>query len=412
MVISPFKRTLILVIFALFATVNMVRVLQLYQENFLAGGDYYDYWYAGQILRQQGNPYLAYVEPESFTIKTPVDFIYGETANRIPPNPSTSLHGPTNFSPILFLVSPFSYLAWAYARYVWLGFNFILIVFIPWLLYKTFPNRRELGRSDLLFFALSLVALSGTRNSLSQGQFVLLYLTLTIVSVWCWEKNRPILAGLALGFLLSKISFGLPIAILFLLAHQWKSLTIAVLVQLAGLVAVSMLSHTSPIETVMAHLEIIRLHTASVGIHLGYWFPYGDLIAIVLTLPLGIYLATILGNYDLNRHSWLRLQSVALGFLWVFNIGYHNRGDTAALFILFAILWAGSRTNLWGFSPQKMTFLLMTCTVVMMILSLPIFDSYITDHVGKLGFAINNLTLIGMLLLAVWLIGQKMRIER
>jgi hypothetical protein len=212
------------------------------------GKDFYPYWYASFSLREGSDPYAAHLQ--------------GRTPATAPARVTTLPSAPAVTAPLLAAVLPFSWLPWAAAKWAWLIVALAAIGFAPAVAiaaaerlgYSAGPLRLTV---HLLFYALL-----ATRVALGNGQLVcpvifLLMLALKITSPW--------LTGLTLGFALSKYSVAIPVAIVFLFRRDWIALAIAGLVQVSGVVALSLWSGSTPLSILTEYAAIARMHAAQSG---------------------------------------------------------------------------------------------------------------------------------------------------
>lgn len=391
--------TALFTVLLLVSAANIGRVIQL-QQNLFSSGDFYTYWFYGHFLRTAKNPYIAYAEGQEPTV--PVSYWDGRIYNSIPA--LQSLHAPTNTTPILLIVSSLANFSWHSARLIWLFFNTILALLVPYMAIRLLPRRnmlkwREIGLIYALFWASPAV-----RLILNQGQTVLLIMAFAIMSIWCVQRRRGWWAGILLGFALSKVSLTLPIWVVYLLLRRWRAVVAAVAVQLLGFVAVSWWSNTSVIETMNAYYIIISHHVENPGIHLTGWMPYSTPFLAVSTLILGIYLWRKWRQDTSSYHSYQLLHLVTIGSLWVLHAGYHNRYDVVVCLLFYVLFIGGIRDNIWGLTSRTAQWMLVWLTISVVLMMLPV--DLIKGTVGLTLRIMGSLAAVSMLVCVAWLYGR------
>ena len=258
---------------------------------------------------------------------------------------------PGNTAPFVFLFSVFSFLPLKYAAVIWFVLNILFAVFIPLIILKIFraygislPEYFEV-LSVLVFFSLNMTF----RGIIGNGQTTSLIFLFLCLSVLFFKLGQPIFAGLVLGLALSKYNVAVPVFIFFLMRRQFKILLIAVLVQLIGVLFLSLWAWVSPIEIVEDYLAIAFFHaTISYvhGINISAYFPksilvsLGSFLIVTILYGVGFY-------FSAGRSTKIKLSSgqddlpiLNLLFLWMLLSLYHLGYDTilAVFPLLFIIL--------------------------------------------------------------------------
>ncbi len=294
--------------------------------------DFHAYWYAGEHLRQRRNPYIAhqnavYVEPpltniDSNDLRWTVSY-EGKSFT------------PANTAPLLLAIAPLSYFAWPNAQIIWLIINLLCAVLIPFLSVRVcdfqeldFPKRFFRVVIPLFFWTLA-----ATRLTLTLGQTSLVVLTLLLLALKAAQLDYRALSAALLALALSKYSLALPIFLYFVLHRQWKIILGSLLIQLAGLLLLCGLTHSSPIETLLAYIDLLRVHVGQAGIHFAallpdgmFWRAFG---AISVTLP------TIFATL---RHEQNDLALLATLSVWTLLVAYHRAYDAVLLIFPFLYL--------------------------------------------------------------------------
>lgn len=308
------------------------------------------YWNCGLYIRRNMNPYHAHLN--KIELSLPIRLVGGSSVDSGLANTLLFLPGyPGNTAPFVFLFSVFSFLPLKYAAVIWSVLNILFAVFIPLIILKIFraygislPEYFEV-LSVLVFFSLNMTF----RGIIGNGQTTSLIFLFLCLSVLFFKRGQPIFAGLVLGLALSKYNVAVPVFIFFLMRRQFKILSIAVLVQLIGVLFLSLWAWVSPIEIVEDYLAIAFFHaTISYvhGINISAYFPksilvsLGSFLIVTILYGVGFY-------FSAGRSTKIKLSSgqddlpiLNLLFLWTLLSLYHLGYDTilAVFPLLFIIL--------------------------------------------------------------------------
>lgn len=340
-------------------------------------GDFHPYWYQGHHLRQGVNPYDAFFTGLPPT--PPIRYLDGVTAESLPIAQSGLATIPTNTAPLSLLLFSFSFVSWPLAKMAWMVINVLLMLLIPWLALRLLPEPESFSLNQKLLFCLVFYAFSGTRVAVWLGQTSLLVLALMILSLAAARRSW-LIAGLLLGFALSKYSLALPLLLYFIYARQWRVVVTGLATQAAGLFLLAALSHDSALILLTDYLSILQYVASDdnrIGIQLGRWFPQiNGWLTAGLTVLVGWFV--IVGSW---RRDWPAAAKVAsadkwhiMAILsgWVLLAVYHGIHDSLALlFFVGLALYALTRPEWWNLSPNQQNILAILLTATAVIMGLP-----------------------------------------
>jgi hypothetical protein len=332
--------------------------------------DFHAYWYAGEHLRQGRNPYLAYLN--SVYVEPPLTNIDSDELRWTVSYAGNSFT-PANTAPLLLLIAPLAYVTWQNAQIIWLLINLLCAIAIPLLaiaVYEqfdqpladstylvrvkprmllpeddynlAFPQRQEL----IVAIAILFWATAATRLTLAVGQTSLVVMVLLLGSILGVEnagvgsltKGQPcrlaktVWPAMLLGVALSKYSLALPVFLYYIIRRQWKVAFGSILIQLIGLLLLCGLTRSSPVDTVVAYIAIMRIHVGQSGIQLAALLPdnttWRIVAAVVVTLPV---------VWAILRRKQTHLSLLSLLSVWTLLVAYHRAYD--AVIIIFPCLF-------------------------------------------------------------------------
>lgn len=328
----------------------------------IGGIDIHAYWYSGTFFRQGLNPYAVYLTNETPT--APIYFIDGNPIlNGNIANKGLS-YIPTNTAPLVLILTALSFFSWSTAKYIWLINNIALMLMIPWLALKLFPNTKQWLISEKCLLAFIFYTIYGTRNTLSSGQLSLLIIALMVASLLTYDKYK-ILSGILFGIALSKYSLALPLLLLFIYMKELKIITIALITQLFGLMFASIISKTSPVEIFMQYIGIMKVHSATEGIHLGNLFPGQQTFSLISVSIMTLVVFVLLGGWYIHKKPFLptfcqkyqtivNLHLLSIFSYWSLLLAYHRAYDTVISIFFFVLLFNGIHSiNTWSFMNWK-----------------------------------------------------------
>jgi hypothetical protein len=319
----------------------------------LGGNDLYTYWYAGLFIRQGDDPYAAFLAREKPDL--PITFLDGEAHSIDEIKIPGLVPAPANTYPLVYLLTVFSFLTWPTAKVAWLICNLLLVFLIPILLAQLLPGRKQLDKRLTIILALVFIGFTSTRYALSSGQLSFLVFGMMLGSALL-VKPRPWLAGILIGFALSKYSLALGFFLYFLLFERRLRMSLtAILVQVGG-VAWLVLTTGSSVMQVLAEYSLLFEHHARMeGIQLSAFLSTGGSnppLSAAFSLLVGAFLIGYALKNPVSRKAdpLVRLCLLTILLLWSLLVGYHRAYD-ALTFILFLGLSA-SMVDYLGRQPR------------------------------------------------------------
>jgi hypothetical protein len=381
--------------------------------------DFHSYWFAGHFVRQGNDPFSAYLEKADPEI--PPGYI-----DRSSPAAAVRQPGladvPANTPTLVLILSTFSFFSWPLAKLLWMICNLILMAVTPFLVLRLLAPDLTFSRQETILIWAAFLALFGTRNVAGNGQTSMLVFAMMLAAMLLARRSWWG-SGLALGIALSKFTLSLPVFLILLFERRYRIIAAALVVQLAGLLALSGLTGSNPIAMASNYLEIVRVHADLPGIHLGALFPdSGTWAAASVIILSGIVFGSLAGwIYDmLGRLSMspieglARYQVLTILVLWILLAVYHRAYDSfTAILLLVTGLGAAARPALWRLSHRERWFLavftaLSTAVLVLPASSIVVLRGFINETVIQAWPAIQNysitVTLAAGLACSIWLL--------
>lgn len=337
-------------------------IVQSLRQN--SSTDFHSYWISGIFLRQNIDPYTAYLN--NYQLELPVKFIDKNKKFYSDPHQDGLANVPANTAPVLLILYPLSYFSWNTAKYAWLIVNYILLFAIPLSLIKIF-SIFGLSNFKKSLIILLFLGLYGTRNTISSGQTTFLIFYCMLIAL-LFSNRSTFISSFCLGISLSKYSIALPIVVIFLLGKKYRTLIHALGFQVICLLIVSLSTYTSPLSILNAYIKIAFIHVDLPGIHLNSVFQ-SKMIAATLSLLLFIviYMAYQKSRVSILSSSILS-QMVFYCLLAAYSllVAYHRAYDTIIMLPFFAITIIIS-SHLLEPNSQKYKFILIPFAVLFYI---------------------------------------------
>ena len=406
---SPMKKngfqTLLILTLGIWSAASLLRIIQ-FTFSPAGANDLYVYWYAGHFVREDQDPYAAFLTdqkpslPIHYLDKTVTDLRDVVVPGWVP--------APALTFPLIAILSGFAFLSWPLAKLVWLGFNLLFIFMIPPLILRIFSPEHRWGRWITWVFVLVFVGLTSTRYAGSSGQVTFLVLLLALGSIY-FSKSRPYTAGILLGIALSKYSLSIGFFLyLLLFERNYRTTLTALAVQTLGLLGLSIMSGTGVVEIVRGYIFMLVHHSQLEGIHLASLFPskpwelhIAILLSLVVSIPLLFWYKRnkeSISNKQLSpTHRQILLTALSL---WALLVGYHRAYDVV-LYILFIALGLQlyRSPEIWSLTKRTRNILLVFVAITTFFFMLPA-GSIISDLLpGEIGrawilFSVRMTTLI------------------
>jgi hypothetical protein len=316
----------------------------------LGGNDLYTYWYAGLFIRQGEDPYAAFLAHQKPDL--PITFLDGEADSIEDIKIPGLVPAPANTYPLVYLLTLFSFLTWPTAKVTWLICNLAFVFIIPILLARLLPDRQGLDRRINVILALVFIGFTSTRYALSSGQLSFLVFGMMLGSALL-VKQRPWLAGILMGFALSKYSLALGFFLYYLLFERRLRMSLtAILVQILGVVWLVVTSGSAVTQVLEEYRLLFEHHAVMEGIQLSALLATGGSnppLSAGFTLLIGAFLIGYALKSRVSRKAdpLVRLCLLTILLLWSLLVGYHRSYD-ALTFILFLALAVSMLHDLVG----------------------------------------------------------------
>ena len=189
------------------------------RNGLIKGTDFLHFYTLGNIALQKRGDVLYDIQAQAALLQ------------KLVPEAAGSLYVPLYGPQISVLFVPFARMSYPAALTIWLLLNALIYGTCCYLVWKRCPNLRAQSRTVLIL----ALAFPGFFHLIFWGQtsgLALLCFTLAFLAL---NKNRPYLAGLAIGSLIFKPQLGIAAAVIFLFAREWKVVAGAILAALAQL---------------------------------------------------------------------------------------------------------------------------------------------------------------------------------
>lgn len=416
--VEPIKLLVLIILIGLlvFYTIPWVNRNSSWREY--SGIDFHGYWYAGHYTREGINPYWAILNkniypvywdprypdsgsPESggnvggfeSDLILPIRYWDGWVATEYPVA-QVMIVAPSATAPLTLFMGLFSWLSWPTARTVWLCTNVVLAALIPWIGFRLVEKRRRIGLTDKLIIALAFYNFYGLRQCLIVGQQSVICLFLLLLALLV--EDRWLLAGILLGFGISKYSVGLPLFLVFLLQKRTRIIIVSLFVQFVGVLFLMPLSHGSLVDTAKAYLKILDLNFSQDGVHLLARFPDNHLIGYLLSVAALVLIAYFIIDMYFSSKNHINVESVSnLNILNLITVGlflsvYHRIHDipfAIFFFLPLMVIQAGD----WGIKPRESKLITVAQYAIIAMLVLPTLPGKIISLLGISSTSFANL---------------------
>ncbi len=381
------------------------------------GLDFHSYWYAGHFVRRKQDPYQAYLTGAS--PETPVYYLDGRKSGAEIAQPGLP-RTPANTAAYVLPLSLLAFFSWQNAKIIWVAFNFLLLLAIPWLVVKLLPDDSRLPVKYQLLIALSFYSFQSARVAVWIGQTTLLTFALMLGTLLTMRRHR-LLAGVMLGFALSKYSLSLPIFLFVILSRQYWTALISLGVQAVGMALVTAVFHTSPWAQLTHYLAILLRHRRLPSIHVGYLLPEKMDAAFSLVLTLLVFGALAYWYKRVNGRP-RSLPAASRGFafwqfhiitilcLWPLLVVYHRIYDVSLAVLFLALLVYGLRQQQWRLAPyqRKLLWLVLLAAIGILVLPGTVAGRFLSDEYARMWLLfvdrVTTFLVVGMVGLSCWLL--------
>jgi len=278
-------------------------------------------------------------------------------AQKLVPEAAGSFYVPLYGPQVSLFFAPFATLSYGWALTAWLALNVLIYGLCCYAVWKKCANLQS-ERWTVLILA---IAFPGFFHLLAWGQTSGLALACFTLAYLALQRDWPLIAGLAIGFLIFKPQLGLAAAVIFLLAREWKVVAGAVIAAVAQLVAGWLHYGTQIMQDylrALLHLRDVlpRLEPRPYQMHSlrSFW-------SLLLPWPgvaFGFYVATALVVLAIAVRCWrskapAEIRFSALLFATVLVAPHLTVYDLAILAPAFLLLgnWALGHAG-WSFAPS------------------------------------------------------------
>ncbi|HFE67667.1 MAG TPA: DUF2029 domain-containing protein, partial [Chloroflexi bacterium] len=312
-----------------------------------------------------------------------------------------------------------AFFSWQNAKIIWIGFNFLLLLAIPWLVVKLLPDNRPLPIKYQLLVAFSFYSFQSARVAVWLGQTTLLTFALMLGVLLTMPRHR-LLAGVMLGFALSKYSLSLPIFLFVILSGQYWVAIISLGVQAVGMALVTAVFHTPIWTQITQYIAILLRHRRLPSMHVGYLFPAQLDIIISLIITALIFGVLIYWYKQMNgrvsfsasaqHFAFWQFQIITILCLWSLLVVYHRIYDVSIAVLFLAMLVYGLQQQQWWLAPYQKKMLVFTLFVTIGILVLPgtVVGRFLSEENSQIWLLFvdraTTLLIVWMISLSLWLL--------
>ncbi len=408
---------------SLLALLSLARVAGKFVDPAFGSMDFHAYWYSGHALRQGHSPYRFALDHRK--LDKPVSYLDLSGAPTVPVvRPNFPILA-TNTAPVFLPLAASAFVSWSNSRSLWLAMNIALLLVAPLLVIRLFPYGRSFTRFDYALIYLIFLALTSTRVALWIGQTTFLVFDLMLSSLLLRRTHR-VWSGILLGLSLSKYSLSLGAALVLVWENRranWLILGIAGLVQIGGLLLMSLFTADAPWTLLRDYVDVLRVFADSAhGYQLALLFPSGSALQVVAPLLLTISVFAFLIWQRVSR-PWppevfglARYEVFTILVLWTLLVAYHGIYDLAVAILVVPLglllcyqpdVWAlSTRSRNWlrGLGLLALGLLMLPGTIVETVLPAELVAAWLLLFDRAIVLAI-----LLLLLLLMWLLAQPHR---
>jgi len=189
------------------------------RHGLLKGTDFLHFYTLGRLALQGRGDLLYDMQAQSLL------------AQKLVPEPAGSYYVPLYGPQVSLFFAPLATLSYGWALTAWLALNVLIYGLCCHAVWKKCANLQS-ARWTVLILA---IAFPGFFHLLAWGQTSGLALACFTLAYLALQRDRPLVAGMAIGFLIFKPQLGLAAAVIFLFAREWKAVAGAVASALAQL---------------------------------------------------------------------------------------------------------------------------------------------------------------------------------
>ena len=381
----------------------------------LGSRDFHQFWYAGHFILQERDPYEVFFAGEQPHL--PIHYVDGVTVAQYPVAQADLEITPSNTPAMLLMLTPLAYFSWESAKWLFLFINLILMLLTGWLALRHIPfGGVKLTPFEELAIFLVYFGFSATRIAIENGQTTLFVFLLMLTSLIVW-KRAWYLSGIALGLALSKYSLSIPVFLFFLYKREFRTLLMAIIVQMVGILGISEISGGTPAKVIIENVMLFFRLFDQPGVHLSRWFefisdnPFLALIpSLVMTalvfIPISLWLQRKSPGTP-QEEQVLDFHVLTILFIWTILVAYHRLYDTLILIFFIILIFKGLAVpSYWGISDNTRRVLLAFMAVIPLILILParIVDLLLPFYYGRVSDGVTTVLLVVMMVISMFLL--------
>jgi hypothetical protein len=387
----------------------------------LGSRDYHQFWYAGQFIIQDRDPYEAFFGGEKPDL--PIHYADGITVSRYPVAQYDLEITPSNTPAMLLALTPLSFFSWWTAKWSFLAINIILMLVTGWMAIRHVPfGGVKLPRIQELLIFLIYFDFSATRIAIENGQTTLLVFLLMMVAL-IFAKRSWYISGLALGLALSKYSLSIPVFLFFLYQKNYKALLLAVAVQFTGVIGMAAVSGGTPLKIIQENIMLFFRLFDQPGVHLSRWFEFISnnhfmtlipslFMTALIFIPMFLWLQKA-PRGTMEQEQIRDFHMLTVLFIWTILVAYHRLYDTLILIFFVILVFKGlARPGIWKLSQRGRNMLLAFMAVfIPLILILParIVDLLLPFYYGRVSDFITTILLVIMLAISMFLLRRYLK---
>ena len=189
------------------------------RNGLIKGTDFLHFYTLGNVALQKRGDLLYNMDAQASLLQKAVPQAAGNTY--------VPLYGPQ----VSLFFAPLALMSYPAALTIWILLNAVIYGTCCCLVWKRCPNLHTESWTVLI----AALAFPGFFQVIAWGQTSALALLCFTLAFLALSRNRPYLAGLAIGSLIFKPQLGLAAAAIFLLAREWKLISAGILAALAQL---------------------------------------------------------------------------------------------------------------------------------------------------------------------------------
>lgn len=270
---KKFYQNIVLAVFMFMAAISVAQGV--HNAIGIARGSYDFQYDSALLLRLKINPYDESLNPKGISEQLGLFEFY----DRLEAN---------QFPSLLAILIPLTFLNPMTANITWMIINLLLTGIIILLSRELFF--KKVDTKIFIILACAMLAGTGWRNSIGNGQHAILSYAFYLIAFWLSEKKQRILSGVALAVSYFKYTLTVPLTLYFIYKKRYKEILISVTIHLLCTLLCALWLDDSLINMIKKPLEISAYLSSDGYIDFGSIFHFGSyacmLVAIAFCLVL------------------------------------------------------------------------------------------------------------------------------